>query len=897
MSISAFRGASPAQGESQFQLSVDLPQARAFEVVSFRGREEMSKPFCFDVLILAPPDADLQDLLLGQPAALTIAVPDRAPRLVRGIVASVEPQSPAAVQGYAAYQVRLVPRLWLLRHRVTSRIFQERTVPEIVSSLLGEANIAASFKLSRAYPRRAYCVQYQESDLAFIRRLLAEEGIFYFFENLGAERETVIFGDSPEAYPAIVEGAPHGLDVTGAFVLSKVSQVLAPRLRVRDRGGMSPTEDDVFHFSLRRTIRPGAVLLRDYDFRRPQLDLKAEAVTEGGDAALRVYRHRGEYDEAEVAPAGARTQLEQHRRSAVVGEGQTACRRLLPGHRFRLAADSAPKLAGEYVVTRVEHEGHAPAFAKPGSDAYTARFTCVPADVSFRPKRLRRALRQVLESATVVGPLNEEIHVDALGRIKVQFHWDLHGQHNEHSSCWIRVVQGWAGASWGLQFIPRVGMEVMVSFLGGDQDCPVIVGCVYNATHPVPFMLPAEKTRSGIRTNSTPGGGGFNELSFEDRHGGELIYLHAQRDLQEEVLHDRITTIGHNETSTITGNQSLMISGNRSDAVAGDQTVAIAKSSFERIGDALRTEVGKSRWLTVHGEDHEFVKRSRTTTIEGLFSIQAGGLGLTIGSGDAPQTADIFSWGDCSVGAGRTIRLTAQDRLVLQCGDSAIELNRNQVTIRSGKLAFEGTESVTVAGKGPSLVLGEEAEIVSKAVRIVSSKASLVLEEDARLDGVQVKLNCKGISEIAENPDGTPLETQRLSLKLTDPDFVPYANKEYMLTAGGVAFEGSTGPEGQLELDIPKHADAAQVVLFVDGRPTGKMLRYNVALRDLPEATSVRGAQTRLKNLGYFWGEIGDELDVDAARALREFQEDHGIEPTGRLDSQTAAKLSEVHGH
>nr|WP_269749932.1 type VI secretion system tip protein TssI/VgrG [Polyangium fumosum] len=895
MAVSTFR-ASPDQGESQFKFIVT--PTRSFEVVSFKGREEMSKPYAFDVLVLAAPDVDLQDLL-GRPATLSFNIPSRAPRLVRGIIASVEPQVPSADQGRQACRLRLVPRLWLLRHRVTSRICQDRTVPEIVTAILAEANIATTWKLSRTYARRAYCLQYQESDFACIRRLLAEEGIFYFFEHPEGETatETVIFGDGHEAYPPIAEAAAHELDVTGAFVLSQLGQAPAPRLRVRDRAGMNFTEDDVLRFSLRRAIRPGAVLLGDYDFRRPLLDLKAEATTEGAESSLRIYNPRGEYQEAEADTTQACTQLEQHRRAAVAGEGETACRRLLPGHRFRLAADADPKLAGEYVVTRVEHEGHAPSFATSASDSYKSRFECVPASVPFRPKRPRRVLRQVLESATVVGPQNEEIHVDEHGRIKVQFHWDREGKRNERSSCWIRVIQAWAGASWGLQFIPRIGMEVMVSFLGGDQDCPVIVGCVYNATHPVPFRLPHEKTKSGLRTSTSPGGSGFNELSFEDRHGGELIYLHAQRDLQEEVLHDRITTIGHNETSTIAGNQSLMISGNRSDAVAGDQTVAVAKSSFERIGDALRTEVGKSRWLTVHGEDHELVKRSRTTTIEGLFSIQAGGLGLTIGSGDAPQTADIFSWGDCSVGAGRTIRLTAQDRLVLQCGDSAIELNRNQVTIRSGKLAFEGTESVTLTGKGPSLVLGEEAEIVSKAVRIVSSKASLVLEEDARLDGVQVKLNCKGISELAENPDGTPLETQRLSLKLTDPDFVPYANKEYMLTAGGVAFEGSTGPEGQLELDIPKHADAAQVVLFVDGRPRGKRLRYNVALRDLPEATSVRGAQTRLKNLGYFWGEIGDELDVDTARALREFQEDHGIEPTGRLDSQTAAKLSEVHGH
>lgn len=409
--------------------------------------------------------------VLLQPATFLIQNPGQPARVVPGIVASVQPDGAAIVRDRRSYRIRIVPGLWLLKHRTTSRIFQDMSVPDIVSAVLDGASVPRTWKLGQSYPSREYCVQYQESDYAFLRRLLAEDGILFWFElpTSAGDGETMVLADNAQAYPLIAGSAfPNG----------------GPRLLLRSVGGMIQSDDNVHQFALRQRVRPTHVLLRDFDFRRPLLDLRSEAESgptgisgtasaailaataqsgsDGTSQKLRVYGHRGEYGEPEVNPARARVELEQRRRRSQVGEGASPCRRLLPGHRFHLDA-AMTDLAGEYVVPRVDHEGRgrqhtgSVTTADGHPSAYTNRFECVPADVVFRPKRPKPVLRQVLESATVVGPANEEIYTDAYGRIKVQFHWDLEGTRDERSSCWMRVVQAWSGAGWGFQLIPRAG--------------------------------------------------------------------------------------------------------------------------------------------------------------------------------------------------------------------------------------------------------------------------------------------------------------------------------------------------------------------------------------------------------------------------------------------------------
>jgi type VI secretion system secreted protein VgrG len=439
----------PASGSpaAPFALAAGSFAAGPLRVLSFRGREEVSRPFHFDVEV-AVVEADAPDLasaLLGQPAALTLEVPGGDPRTVRGVVAAVEAQA-AFDHGRHAFLIRVVPRLWLLGKRKTSRIFQDRSVPQIVGAVLDDAGVPYRAALAGKHPPRTYCVQYQETDLAFVTRLCAEEGIFYVFEH--AAEETVVFGDGVHAYQPIVGEAE-----------------LAYRYD-HGTGGLVPDEHHVARFELRRALKTGTVLHRDHDFRRPLLDLRAETkqgsseppaaaaqaapdVTDLEAGKLRAYDHHGEDDRPDVDAGTAGVRLEQRRRRAAVAEGASACRRLAPGLSFDLADHTIGALDGRYVVARVHHTGRAPEAARGREAVYENTFACVPAAVALRPKRPRRVLQQVVETAVVVGPANEEIYTDEHGRVKVQFPWDLVGKNDEHSSCWVRVAQAWAGAGWG----------------------------------------------------------------------------------------------------------------------------------------------------------------------------------------------------------------------------------------------------------------------------------------------------------------------------------------------------------------------------------------------------------------------------------------------------------------
>jgi type VI secretion system secreted protein VgrG len=901
-----------AAGPALFELWAGPFTRRDLDVVSFTGREAISRLFSFTVLALAAPDVALFDRpLLGTAATLIIQVPDSAAdrasgagarRLVRGVVASADILGTSERKGRHLVRVRVAPKLWLLKRRVTSRVFQDLAVPDIVAKVLEGWGVPLAASLARAYPKRAYCVQHQESDYAFIARLLAEEGIFFTFQHpssapqdaasLGsAAPETVVLGDSPDAYSALAGDAS---------------------LHLREGEGFIPTDQDVTRFRLRRAVRPGAALLRDYDFQRPLYDLRSDATTgapeDGGldERAVSVYEHRGEYDEAEVNPERALVVLEQRRRLAQSAEGESLCRRLEPGHRFVLHADAAHELDRAYVVTRVEHKGrtpelsaHMPTGARAArAPAYQNRFACIPADTAARPKRPRRVLRQVLESAVVVGPAGEEIHTDEHGRVKVQFHWDLEGKRDEHSSCWVRVIQGWAGTLWGTQFVPRVGMEVMVTFLGGDQDCPVITGCVYNATHPTPFKLPEDSTRSGLRTQSSPGGKGHNELSFEDKAGAEQIYLHAQRDLDEQVGRDHHLSVTANQTINIGGNRVDMVTGNVVEQVTGARDLLLVGDRTEGIAGTHREQIRKNRFVTVNGNATDTVHGRYFTSVTKGYNLKVqGAFSAEIGTGEEPSGADVIAWGSLTVGTQKRAVLRAEEDFVITCGESSIEITKDAITLKAPTIKIAASKALTASGKGPALRLDEQAELVSKTVKIYSSKASLELGDDAELDGKTVKLNCKNPEPpLPEDESAEPL-TQPFSVKLTDAAFKPYANKDYVLHAAGNRYEGTTDSDGKIDIELPLEAQVANIALWLEARPTGPVKRYVVELRALPGHDTVAGAQMRLRNLGYYWGKETDEIDAPTRKALRDFQGDHDLPVTGDLDEATKAKLSDLHGH
>jgi len=504
----------------------------------------------------------------------------------------------------------------------------------------------------------------------------------------------------------------------------------------------------------------------------------------------------------------------------------------------------------------------------------------------YPPKRPKRRSVQVALTATVVGPTGEEIHVDDKGRIKVQFHWDRAGKFDDASSCWIRTMQAWGGASWGHQFIPRVGMEVVVVFEGGDPDKPMVLGSVYNGTHPAPFMLPQEKTRSGIRTRSTPAADGFNELSFEDAVNREEVFLHAQRDLKEEVRNNHVATIGKDDNLTVGGTM-------RRDVMV-DVVERIALNRSTLVGSDVQLRIGGDHHTEVTGLHNDHVSKDRTTSIGGTFNLRVDGdMKTAIGTLDAPRTADTFSHGSYLVGAAEAVRIRAEKRILFVCGDTSIEMSQEGIRMVGSKLTMEGTTSITVQGNGPAMVLGDEAEIVSKKIRLIAEKSSVELDQEAKIDGTLIKLNSSDLDKSVSSQTGAP-KTKPIDLELTDEEFQPLAGKEWILVAGGVKIEGTTDGDGHLKTEVPEDADAADITLYAGGRPEGRKLQYRIQLAALPPPETLPGVKARLRNLGYYWGDPDDVLDADTRAALREFQEDHELEVTGEPNDETRAKLKEL---
>jgi type VI secretion system secreted protein VgrG len=711
--------------DSPFEIALGAFPAGTFRVASFRGRERLSRPYAFEVAVTGRDvDADaLLNELIGRPVLLTLHGPGGS-RVVRGVVARAI-SSGAVALGRAGFRLRVVPRLALRKHRRNSRIFQDMTVVEVVSAVLGEAGVAHRWTTEHAYPVHGYVVQYEETDLDFMHRLLAENGIYYHFEPPPedadvTEPETVVFGDRARYAP-----------IDGDSQLLYRPAGAGAALRREER--------HVTVFERGAAAAPVAYFRRDHDFQRPLARLEAQAMAAppaGASPALaEVYEHHGHHAEAEAEARRSTTALEQLRRKAGRARGESLCPRLLAGRRFTLHEHEIAGHDGEYVVTQVEHEGRSADVAGEGGVTYENRFSCIPAANVLRPARRAREVRQSLETAVVTGPEGQEIYADAFGRIKVQFRWDREGRNDERSSCWLRVVQPWAGAGWGFQFIPRVGMEVLVSFLGGDPDRPVVMGCLPDATHPPPYPLPENKAKSGIKTESTPGGGGFNELLFNDTRGGELVSIRAERNFTETVLNDHLQTVGHDQTTAVAGKRTTEITGDDTLTVKGGQTCTVRGGSNLSVGGSGQSAYAGARSTSVAGDETLRVGGGQTV-IAAAYSHLLIGHGVTEGHGL------VYVNGNYRIGTAAMIQLGAATGLTLSCGESAIEILPCEIKVKAPKVTVTAADELLIKGKDHEIAATDHLEIRGQDVRLFAKEGQLLLDENARLNGRLVKLNC-----------------------------------------------------------------------------------------------------------------------------------------------------------
>ncbi|MCY0993484.1 type VI secretion system tip protein TssI/VgrG [Nannocystis sp. ILAH1] len=582
------------------------------EVVRFAGFEAVSSLFELRIE-LAGPEIDLA-ALVDKPALLTIGGVE-SPRQIHGLVCGAEYSG--ELRQHHIYEVTFVPRVWRLTRRQDSRIFQRKTTQTIVGEVLEKAGIPRDwfrFDLFSSYNPRDYCVQYRESDWDFVSRLLEEDGIYYYFEH-SAEKHVLVMSDKPGA-PAIAGpqevwwAPPHG------FV----------------RG-----QEHITRFRLLEGVRTGKSALRDHNLHKPDQQMDA---SESAQLAtdLEVYDFPGEYQvsggrSSDQGAGLAKIRLEAMQHDRRRGLGESDCPRLVPGYSFTQAGHQRGDLDGDYKLLRVEHKGEQSQVLEQDAGtefSYNNSFVCIEAKTPYRPPRVtpRPAVRGV-QTATVVGPPNEEIYVDEHARVKVQFHWDRSDKFSEDSSCWVRVSQLWAGNSWGAMFIPRIGHEVLVDFIEGDPDRPVIVGRIYHGLNLPPYPLPEQKTKSTIKSD-TYQGAGYNELRFEDQKGIEQIFMHAQRNMDIRVLHDRMESVLHNRHLTVGSNDGGAKIGDYYENIWRDHHWRIDRNRNEHVGGDLRIRVGGIDGVghvdtIIEGNRRELVMQSQSLEIKADLKIKIGG--------------------------------------------------------------------------------------------------------------------------------------------------------------------------------------------------------------------------------------------------------------------------------
>ncbi|MBP5980331.1 MAG: type VI secretion system tip protein VgrG [Halomonas sp.] len=628
------------------QFTLTLPGVDDTSVVDFTHREALSQPFEL-VMNLASRNGSLDAAeLLDREATLTVWQDGEALRQVHGIVSEFGRGDRGHRRTF--YSLVLRPALWRLSLRHNSRIFQKVDPLTIINALCDERGITdVAFAVTRELPEREYCVQYRETDLAFIERLAAEEGLFYFHEfEEGAHR--LIFADDPQVLANLGERTYHSR-----------------------AGGTAPTRH-VRKLSHTARVAAATATLKDYSFKNPayaQLHehLGRDVEAHGQQTDYEHFDYPGRYKQYASGQPFTRIRLEQLRREAVTASAESDLPELAPGMRFSLTDHDTDSLNRDWQVVAISHTGEQPqALEEDGmthSDAsgmtrYVNHVTLMPGDAPWRATPNPKPRVDGPQVAFVVGPEGEEIHCDEHGRVKVQFPWDRYAEPNDTASCWVRVAQGWAGGGYGSIAIPRIGHEVIVSFLEGDPDQPLVTGRTYHAVNTAPYPLPEHKTRTVIRTQSHKAEG-FNELRFEDEAGEEQIWLHAQKDLELLTLNDRIEEI-------------------RND-------------SFLKVHNDRINEIDNDDHHTVHGNRFEHAEGQQHLTVQGTLHINAGQAWLS------------ESGRELHIKAGHKVVLEAGSELTLNAGGSFLKLDDGGVTI-------SGPNVKVNAGGSPGNGTGQAAE-------------------------------------------------------------------------------------------------------------------------------------------------------------------------------------------
>jgi type VI secretion system secreted protein VgrG len=661
-------------------LAVTTPLgADTFLLVRFHGEERLSGLFRFDLdLVSSEKSVDFKSIL-GKGVTVKMRLPDGKARIFHGIVGRFV--QAGGVAKHTSYRAELHPWLWLLTKTRDHRIFQNKSVPEIIEQVFSDLGFSDfQKKLTGTYQKREYCVQYLETAFAFVSRLMEEEGIYYYFEHAEG-KHTLILGDDASGYTA--------------------SPDLEQARWVGDRSS-SADPYAVVECNFEKEVVVGGFATSDYNFEMPDTSLLATAdggSADGTNSKLKPYEYPGDYAQKSDGEGRAKIRIEEEEALGTRLTGRSFVRALSAGHTFKLADHTADAVNGDYVVRAVTH------FAT--GEEYDNTFEALPKTAIFRPPRVTpKPIIAGAQTALVVGKSGEEIWTDKYGRIKVQFFWDREGKKDENSSCWVRVAQGWAGQGWGAIFLPRVGQEVVVSFLGGDPDRPLVTGSVYNATQTVPYALPDEQTKSTLQSRSSKQGSAGNEIRFEDKKDSEELYVHAQKDMVYKVENDWKTEVLHDQTTTITNARTTTVkeADDKLTVEKGNRTVEVQK------GDETHSVKGK-RSVTVEGDEthtdkanfDQKVSGNFTLKVDGNITIEASG-SVTIKSGTAMS---IKSGTDYAAEAGTSMSNKAQMNIQNQAQMNIENKAQMNLTAEAGlQLNLKASAMGTLDGGGMLTVKG-----------------------------------------------------------------------------------------------------------------------------------------------------------------------------------------------
>jgi len=710
-------------------VTVSTPAVEEGLLVSrMNGTEQLSRLFQMDLdLLLEGGQIALEDVL-GQPMTVHLQLPDDETRHISGIVSRFCYTGNSG--RYALYQATLRPWLWFLTRSADCRIFQDKTVPDIIMQVFRDHGFS-DFEdaLTGTYRTWDYCAQYRESAFNFVSRLMEHEGIYYYFRH-EEDRHHLVLADSCAAHQSRpgYEQVPFRPFEEG---------------RGRERG-------TVFRWSIAREVQPGGYALKDFDFERPRADLsvRSSASAGGPHPEFEIYDYPGEYSQSDDGDHYARTRMEELQTQVLQTQGTTDAPGLGAGTLFELIDHPRENQNCEYLIISASFDVQSAPYesGQEGGEEpeYTCSFTVVESRESYRPPRITpKPVVPGPQTAIVVGKSGEEIWTDEIGRVKVQFHWDREGAMDESSSCWIRVSQPWAGRGFGTVAVPRVGQEVIVEFLEGDPDRPIITGRVHNPVQKPPFPLPSRAMVSGTRSSSLEGDGGYNEISLDDTGGEEMITVHARRDMETTVEHDQKAWIHEDRHMVVKRDHCNTVERDRHASVQRDELREISRDYNRKVGGKEAVEVSDSRSITVQGDVIEVFNANHSEQVTG----------------------------DCYIKARNTV-IEATGGLTIKAGGSFITVNASGVAI-SGPLVMVNSGGAPLSGSPGT------------AVPPVAPRAAATEEETESSPWHQ---------EPAEEDE----EMSWIEIEMVDDQEQPVAGERYRLVLpdGTTVAEGTTGADG-----------------------------------------------------------------------------------------------------